>query len=225
MLHKSPLKPKTGLNGPPVGRKRGPLPRRVLEVIDSAYPRSSASISGRARPTHDPTQLNYFQIPRTLRPVVTPADDQVAACWRMFVDTEVFALILKLHADALPLARLQFAHGFAVGEVDLEALYLEAHLSGDQAEKKDYAGLVDRLIRQAGDEHGRAEDWAFGEDGAAAAQIISGGSCRRAFGCRFVDRRDALLDHGQGVAPGLLKVRATFLQPVAAEVWGALPCY
>src|SRR5258708_31689410 len=192
MLHKSPLKPKTGLNGPPVGRKRGPLPRRVLEVIDSAYPRSSASISGRARPPHNPAQLNHLQISRTLRPVVTPADDQVAACWRVFVGAEVFALVFEFHADTLPLAGLDFAHGLAVGEVDLEALYLEAHLSGDQAEQKDYAGLVDRLIRQAGDQHGRAEDWAFGKDGTAAAQIISGGRCRRAFGCRFVDLREAL---------------------------------
>src|SRR5258708_9630084 len=119
MLHKSPLKPKTGLNGPPVGRKRGPLPRRVLEVIDSAYPRSSASISGRSRPTHAPTQLNYFQIPRTLPPVVTPADDQVAACCRPVVYTEDFALILKLHPRALPLARLPFAHGFADVDVEL----------------------------------------------------------------------------------------------------------
>src|SRR5258708_8155235 len=223
MLHKSPLKPKTGLNGPPVGRKRGPLPRRVLEVIDSAYPRSSASISGRARHPHDPAQLNHFQVSRTLRPVVMPADDQVGAWWRMFGGAEVFALVFEFHADTLPLAWLKLAHGFAVGEVYLEALYLEAHLSCDQTEQIDDAGLVYRLIREAGDEHGRAEDWAFGKDGTAAAQITSGGSCRRAFGCRFVDRRDALLDHGQDVAPVLLQVRVAFAEPVAEEFWGALP--
>src|SRR5216684_1745690 len=193
MLHKSPLKPKTGLNGPPVERKRGPLPRRVLEVIDSAYPRSSASISGRARHPHDPAQLNYLQIPRTLRPVVAPADDQVAAGWRVFVDAEVFALVFKFHADALPFSRLKFAHGFAVGEVDLEAFYLEAHLSGDQSEQIDDAGLVDRLIREAGDQHGRAEDWAFGKNRAAAAQVVAVGSGSGAFGCCLVYCRDALL--------------------------------
>src|SRR5258708_7573942 len=77
-----------------------------------------------------------------------PAHDHVTLFRVVSVQREVFALVFELDSLALPAAWLDFAPGFAVGEISLQRLHLEAKVVGEDGEEKDHAQLVYRSISQ-----------------------------------------------------------------------------
>ena len=103
----------------------------------------------------DLAQFNDLKVAGTIRPVVTPADDHVATFRVMAMPVEVAALIFKLNADALPLSRLDFIHGFAVREALLKSEHAEAEAMREHAEVENHAEFVHRLVVHAFEFHGR----------------------------------------------------------------------
>ena len=63
----------------------------------------------------DSPVLQLHDLNRALRPVVLPADNQVAFCRVVKVPQKIAALKFKLNPHPLPSSRLHFAEGFAVG--------------------------------------------------------------------------------------------------------------
>src|SRR5258708_39642279 len=104
------------------GRCRRPVPAgRGCRAI-TAMTRPSS------HPAYQPPQLNHLQMFRAFRPVVDPADDQVAALERVFMVDEVAAGVFELDLDSLPFVLGYLAKGFAVGEGGLDSFYLKAEL-------------------------------------------------------------------------------------------------
>ena len=62
---------------------------------------------------------------------------------------EVAALKFKFDADALPYARPDFIHGFAVREILLNTQNTKAKLARKHTEREDHAELVDRRESQS----------------------------------------------------------------------------
>ena len=87
---------------------------------------------------------------RTFRPVVDPADDQVAALGWVSVAEEVAAGVFELDLDSLPFVLGYLAQGFAVGEGGLDSFDLKAQFFRDPAKDVGHAGLIDGLVAQAG---------------------------------------------------------------------------
>src|SRR5690242_9058510 len=104
---------------------------------------------------------------RTFLPVMTPADDDVAAIGVMAVPVEVAALKFKFNADALPYAGPDFIHGFAVGEILLNTENAEAKPAREHAEGEDHAELVHRRVSQGVECKRRAGKRAIRKTGAA----------------------------------------------------------
>ena len=80
---------------------------------------------------------------------MVPADDDIAALWRMSVVTEVPAFVFELNAHPLPLASFNLALCLAVREPRLNRLYEVAKLAGNHAEEKHDAVLSDGFMSQA----------------------------------------------------------------------------
>jgi len=92
-------------------------------------------------------------------PVVTPADDDVAAGGGVAVVAEIAAFKFKFEMDALPALRSDLALGFAVGEAGLDGFDGVAEFFGDHAEEQHDALFVDRLVAEATEIHGLAIGW------------------------------------------------------------------
>src|SRR5258708_17431938 len=95
-----------------------------------------------SHPAHHAPQLNHLQMFRAFRPVVDPADDQVAALERVFVVEEVAAGVFELDLDSLPFVFGYLAQGFAVGEGGLDSLYFQAEFFRDPAQAIGHARLA-----------------------------------------------------------------------------------
>src|SRR6185437_4395732 len=86
-------------------------------------------------------QLNHLQ--RTLRPVMPPADDEIALGGIMPMLEEVTAFKFKFDFDELAFVVADAAHSFAIGKLRLHTMHEEAKLPGHCAKKKDDPKLVD----------------------------------------------------------------------------------
>src|ERR1700757_152996 len=104
---------------------------------------------------------------RAFLPVMTPADDHVAAIGVMTMAVEVAALKFKFDADALPYAGPDFIHGFAVREILLNTENAEAKPAREHAECEDHAELIDRSVSQCVEFKRRAGKRAIRKTGAA----------------------------------------------------------
>src|SRR4249920_1067610 len=141
---------------------------------------------------------------RTFLPVMTPADDDVAAIVVMAVAMEVAALIFKFDTDALPNAGPNLIHGFAVREFLLNAENAEAKPAREHAEGEDDAELVDRRVSQRVEFKRRAGNGAIRKTGAA----VGTASGTRARNGRFDRQRLA----GGRMVAGIGQTRRSFGQ-------------
>ena len=137
-------------------------------------------------------EFDDFQMGRTFLPVMTPADDDVAAIGVMAMAVEVAALKFKFDADPLPYAGPYFIHGFAVGEILLNAENAEAKPAREHAEGEDHAELVHRRVSQRVEVERRAGERTIRKTGAAVGKA----SRTRARNGRF-DRQRLTRGHGQ----------------------------
>jgi hypothetical protein len=111
-----------------------------------------------------------FQMGRTFLPVMTPADDHVAAIGVVTMAVEVAAFKFKFNADALPYAGPDFIHGFAVREVLLNTEDAEAKPAREHAEGEDHAELVHWRVSQRVEFKRRAGKRSIRKTGAAVGK-------------------------------------------------------
>lgn len=104
----------------------------------------------------DAREFEDFDLFGTFEPVVTPADDQVAAGFGVAVSAEVLAFELELDADALPAAGSDLAQGFAIGETGLHVVHDVAEISCEKTEQEDDALFVERFMPQPTESSGSA---------------------------------------------------------------------
>src|SRR5258707_2616261 len=100
---------------------------------------------------HHLRELQHLQPRRTLRPVMPPADDQVAVFCDVSVLEEVSAQELEFNGHALAASGLDFAQGLAIGEGALRAEHGEPQVLRQNAKEQDHAIFVGGLVRQSGD--------------------------------------------------------------------------
>src|SRR5258708_38002618 len=105
-------------------------------------------------------ELQHLQPRRTLRPVMPPADDQVAVFCDVSVLEEVSAQELEFNGHALAASGLDFAQGFAIRESALRAQHGEPQVLRQNAKEQDHAIFVGRLVRQPGHGEDRRVDGA-----------------------------------------------------------------
>src|SRR5260370_40434983 len=107
---------------------------------------------------HHLRELQHLQPRRTLRPVMPPADDQVAVFCDVSVLEEVSAQELEFNGHALAASGLDFAQGFAIRESALRAQHGEPQALRQNAKEQDHAVFVRGLVRQPRDsEYGSVE--------------------------------------------------------------------
>src|SRR5260370_12827176 len=94
---------------------------------------------------HHLRELQHLQPRRTLRPVMPPADDQVAVFCDVSVLEEVSAQELEFNGHALAASGLDFAQGLPIGEGALRAEHGEPQGLPPNATHHDHAIFV-RLL-------------------------------------------------------------------------------
>src|SRR5215831_5094440 len=122
-------------------------------------------------------QFDYFNVRRAFRPVVTPADDHVAAVFSVAMPEDIAALKFKLNADALPHAARHLKHSFAVRKLRLNAMYNKAKPTAQHAKDEDHTQLIHRFVRHFRKHHGTAIDRTIAMNGAFADAWADEGPC------------------------------------------------
>src|SRR5260370_42561838 len=117
-----------------------------------------AVIQATSHLAHHLRELQHLQPRRTLRPVMPPADDQVALLRAVSVFEEVTAQELEFNGHALAASGLDFAQGLAIRESALRAQHGEPQALRQNAKEQDHAVFVRGLVRQPRDsEYGSVE--------------------------------------------------------------------
>ena len=83
-----------------------------------------------------------------LRPIVAPADDNVAAVHRVAVLVEILALKFKFDVRALPAARSDQTLGFAVGESLLHRFDTVAKFAREHSKEEHDALFVHGFMQE-----------------------------------------------------------------------------
>ena len=106
-------------------------------------------------------ELEDLDVVGAIVPVVTPADDDVAAVEGMAVLAVIAALELEFDVNALPAFGSDLALGLAIGESALNGFDHVAQFLGHHAEEKDDAVFVDGLVTEAAEVDRLAVDGAI----------------------------------------------------------------
>src|SRR6266700_649476 len=118
------------------------------------------------RSSHCSPQFHHLQALRAVWPVVTPADDHVAAFGMVAMFFEIPAFEFELDPYPLPFAGDDFPLGLAVGKGRLEALHAESQIGRQYAEEEDHAGFVGWGVGHGGD-----RQWCTVDHGIGLSQV------------------------------------------------------
>src|SRR5579859_181759 len=97
----------------------------------------------------------FQDLMRAVRPIMFPADNQIAASFGVAMAAVIAAFIFKFNEDALPAEAIDAAHGFAIRKAILDVHDYETQAFGHGAEQVDDAGFIYGAVGQLARVHHR----------------------------------------------------------------------